>query len=254
MSILITGAGAGEYAFSAKEIQPPPRTSANDLDAGSWSSIRVSESKNRSGPWMLIGEAPITPPDNNPARPQTRFVSVAGATLAAGWFMFELLDEDGNVQPLLPLRNGQSWWPSVQEVANLMPDRTTIDGGGEARTFNDDTTPTAGEVDSIIDMVLDAVDPRVPTDAPDEVLRAARHVVTLQTAIIVESGNWGDQLDTNQARVELWERLLTTHQATLDGAADGDLPGGPTAFAITTPTDNHDAFCRTGRRLWDGIC
>jgi hypothetical protein len=45
-------------------------------------------------------------------------------------------------------------------------------------------------------------------------MRAARHVVTLNTAILVESGNWGDQIETNDARVALWERLLTAHEAT----------------------------------------
>jgi hypothetical protein len=50
-------------------------------------------------------------------------------------------------------------------------------------------------------MVLDSVDPRVPPGAAPEVERAARHVVTLSTAILVESGNWGDQIETNEARV-----------------------------------------------------
>jgi hypothetical protein len=91
----------------------------------------------------------------------------------------------------------------VQEIANLMPDRTTVDGGTEARAFTTATSPTAEEVESLIDMVLDSVDPRVPDGASAEVERAARHVVTLTTAILVESGNWADQLDTNEARVDM---------------------------------------------------
>jgi hypothetical protein len=100
-------------------------------------------------------------------------------------------------------------------------------------------------------MVLDSVDPRVPAGATPEVMRAARHVVTLNTAILVESGNWGDQIETNEARVALWERLLAAHEATLTAAVEEETEVvSPSAYAITTGLDTPSACVDSVGRVY----
>jgi hypothetical protein len=195
--------------------------------AGSpWTHVRFEEAgDSRRGPWAVIATQALTPLDPDPTDPLPRTLTTDQATLYPGWFRVVWIDASGGEEPTEPEYAGSAVRPKVQEIANLMPDRTTVDGGTEARAFTTATSPTAEEVESLIDMVLDSVDPRVPDGASAEVERAARHVVTLTTAILVESGNWADQLDTNEARVALWERLLAAHEATLDMAANQDEPG-----------------------------
>jgi hypothetical protein len=200
--------------------------SARGASDAPWTALRIEQGgANRNGPWTVIGTSALDPVDTDPTSPASRTITTESATVYPGWFRVVWVDGAGSEQPTDPEFAGSATRPTVQEVANLMPDRTTTDGGTEARTFNADTSPTADEVEALIDMVLDSVDPRVPADAAPEVTRAARHVVTLNTAILVESGNWGDQLDTNESRVALWERLRDAHEATLDMAANQDEPG-----------------------------
>lgn len=205
------------YVVDITDAAPPSSTVA-------WTSAKLGESSNRSGPFTVIDTFTLVP-DTDPALPAARSFHSENATLPAGWYQLTWIDPLANVYVSDAIWAGYGLRPTVQEVARLMPDRTTVDGGGEARTFNTLTSPTATEVDGLIDMVLDSVAPRVPDGASAEVERAARHVVTFTTAILVESGNWGEQLETNDARVALWERLLASHEATLNMAANEDEPG-----------------------------
>lgn len=212
---------AGVYTHSFPGIRPTAR-----YDENPWLTITVAESATRTGTFTDLVTAALDPEDSDPAAPLTRDVTVTGATLAAGWYRFTFTDEAGETEVREPVFSGPTGIrPTVAEVAALMPDRTMIDGGSEARTFTEDTSPTAVEVGALISLVLDGVDPRVPADASPEVIRAARHIVTFNTAILVESGNWGEQLEANEARVALWERLLAAHEATLDAAANQNEAG-----------------------------
>jgi hypothetical protein len=224
---------AGVYTHSFPGIRPRAR-----FDDSAWTSITVAESATRTGTFTDLITQTLDPAEADPTVPQTRDITVTGATLAAGWYRFTFTDDAGETEVFDPIFAGPGVRPAVAEIAALMPDRTTLDGGTEARTFNSETTPTSAEVENLIDMVLDAVDPRIPDGASPEVMRAGRHVVTLNTAILVESGNWGDQIETNQARVALWERLLTAHEQTLDSAASDNQAGSARfgSITVTSPT------------------
>jgi hypothetical protein len=73
--------------------------------------------------------------DTDPTDPQPRTLESGLFTVYPGWFRVVWIATDGE-QPTEPVYAGSAIRPRVQEVANLMPDRTTIDGGTEARTFN----------------------------------------------------------------------------------------------------------------------
>ena len=215
------------YVVTITDSYPPSR------EDEAWTHARLEESTTRSGPFNPIETFTLDPIDTDPENPRAREFTSELAAFPAAWYRLVWLDQSGDAAEALPVFAGNAIRPAVSEVAALMPDRTTVDGGEEARTFNGDTSPTAAEVEGLIDMVLDSVDPRVPDGASAEVERAARHVVTLRTAILVESGNWGDQLDVNEQRVALWERLLADHMQTLNDAAQDNTAGRARFGSVT---------------------
>lgn len=114
--------------------------------------------------------------------------------------------------------------PTVQEVANLMPDRTAIPrsaGGGDAGTFTSATTPTETQVDDLIDAVLDTVEVQVTEHSSDRIRRSARMVVKLQAAMLVEATYFSHQGEVNTSRIDLWRGLVERHEAVLRNAQSG---------------------------------
>jgi hypothetical protein len=223
------------YSVTFFDYVPAARGTAD----GPWTRVRFEEAGDaRRGPWFSLDTQTLSPVDSDPTLPQVRTLTTDQATRYPGWFRLVWIDAFGGEQPTEPEYAGSAVRPSVQEVANLMPDRTTIDGSSEAGTFTAGTQPTAEQVDSLIDMVLDTVDSRVPDDASAEAERAARGVVTLTTAMLIETGRFGDQRDVNDARVGFWERLLASHEAMLDQATQHDEPGQPRfgSLPVTSPT------------------
>ena len=110
--------------------------------------------------------------------------------------------------------------PTVQEVASLMPDRTMLPSTGElAGTFTDVTAPTAAQVDAIIDMCLDALDPRVARDAGEEQKRSVRAIITLSSAVLTELTHFSDQGNVSTERIAAWERMIESHTTAILGSA-----------------------------------
>jgi hypothetical protein len=114
--------------------------------------------------------------------------------------------------------------PTVQEVANMMPDRTTLPrsaGGGDAGTFTASTTPTEAQVNDLIDMVLDTVEVQVTEHSPTRVRRSARTIVKLQAAMLVEATYFSHQGEVNTARIDVWQAIVTRHADVLNNAESG---------------------------------
>jgi hypothetical protein len=116
--------------------------------------------------------------------------------------------------------------PTVQEVANLMPDRTMLPSTGElAGSFTSLTQPTAVQVDAIIDMVLDALDPRVAREAGDEQERSVRAIVTLSAAVLTEATHYADQGRVSTDRIAVWERMIESHTNAILGSTEAGEGG-----------------------------
>lgn len=209
------------YVVSLAGYTPAPRS-----DGLAWTQARLEESANRNGTYNAIQTFTLDPVDTDPASPLERAFTTEAATLPAGWYRIVFLDATGDQQPTDPVFAGSGTRPTVQEVARLMPDRATATSGAGLPNFDDTTEPTDDAVDGLIDIVLDSVDPHVPSGATAEVQRAARNVVTLTVAILTETGYFGEQRDVNDAKVRVWEAMLTSNQAILDAAAQDDEPGG----------------------------
>ena len=219
------------YSASLVDYRPSPRYGTSTR----WTQARIEESAARSGPFTTVETqalAAYTDPENPPAYDFT----TEQLSIYPGWVRVVFLDVDGTQEPTEPRFVGSAIRPGVDEIANLMPDRTTLAGGGEAGTFTASTRPTATQVDALIDLVLDTVEPLVPPDAAGEVLRSARSVVALNAAILIETGHFGEQTDVDDTRVGVWERLLERHLTILAQAAQDDLPGGVRAYGVPIST------------------
>jgi hypothetical protein len=221
------------YLVTLDNYTPSARLS----DAGVWTQARYQYAASRQGSWTTILTENLSPVDTDPTLPLTRDLDVIVPDLGyPGWLRVVFIDAGGNQEPTEPVYVGSAIRPTVLEVANLMPDRTTIQGGAEAGTFTTGTTPTATQVDALIDLVIDTVGPRVGPDADGEVQRAARSIVALQTAILAEATYFSHQGDVNDRRIEVWQSLIEQHMVTLNAAANDNLVGGVRAYGTPITT------------------
>lgn len=219
------------YSASLTGYQPSARYGTSTP----WTQARIEESASRSGPFTTVETQTLATYTDPAAPPLFDFTSEL-VTQYPGWVRVVFLDADGTQEPTEPVFVGSAVRPSVLEVANLMPDRTTIAGGDEAGTFTADTDPTATQVDGLIDLVLDTVEPLVPADASSETLRSARTLVALEAAILVETGHFGEQVEVNDTRVGVWQSLIERKTAVLTAAAEGNEPGGTRAYGVPIGT------------------
>ena len=136
--------------------------------------------------------------------------------------------------------------PSPSEVARLLRARTKDSHGAEVGDWSADTRPTPEEVDDIIDQAigdvlaqlgpLHAQPPGTPPadgepvviDLADLVAPAARTLVTLRAAMLVELSYFPEQVMSSRSAYEEYKRLYDDGLAALvgDGTGEGGvLPG-----------------------------
>lgn len=84
------------------------------------------------------------------------------------------------------------------DVAALLHARTNA-GGTELGVFNDETRPTGEEVIKLIEMAAGDLDARITIDVPDKYADAARRLVALQAASLVESSYFPNELDSDRS-------------------------------------------------------
>jgi hypothetical protein len=130
--------------------------------------------------------------------------------------------------------------PTSDDVASLLLDRTTISGGSDAGVFTGDTTPTADQVQHLIELATSAVLIELPDTVPTALYGTVKTVVALTAAILVETSDFSQQVQQNTARIEVYERLVESHMAALRLAAAGNVPGGsetnPRAYGVPIGT------------------
>lgn len=220
------------YLVTLDDYTPTARLA----DAGVWTQARFQYAATRSGTWTTIATEALDPVETDPTDPLSRDFDVIVPDVGyPGWLRVVFLDVAGNQEPTEPIFVGSSIRPAVLEVANLMPDRTTIDGGTEAGTFTTGTTPTAAQVDALIDLVLDTVEPEVLADADTEIQRRWRSIVALNAAILTETSYFSHQGEINEARVAVWERLIDRQDGiTTSTGGSSSTPEGDQSLQVGT--------------------
>lgn len=248
MTIVVT-ASAGSYVVRLDNFEPSPRAS----DAP-WTTVNVQEAAASSGPWNDLGTGDLLPVDEDPETAEAWDIEVRGAEFLNGWYLVTFADADGNEQPVEPVYNGPQIRPSVRELGALLHSRTTTDGGAEAGTFDDDTDPTGQQVDDLIDVALDQIAIQLPDALSDKQTGFARRMVAYLAAILVENSHFTDQVQSGDSLAAMYQGFLDAGMLTLADSVDGELPGGPTAFSITTETDTQDAFGTLASAGRTGYC
>jgi hypothetical protein len=117
--------------------------------------------------------------------------------------------------------------PSVDDVAALLRARTQDTEGREVGTFNDDTRPTASEVDLHIDTALALVATRLPVEVPDRFGTAVSSLVAYRAALRIEKSYFPEQVRSDRSAYDqLLQEYTDDLQALLDGLADYGTDGG----------------------------
>lgn len=147
----------------------------------------------------------------------------------------------GDTGPTAP--DTQPFWPTVQDVARLIPARTKVTGGKELGTFNESTRPTDAAVLGLIDEASDDVLGKVqPIDytltagsawnaAGSAYERRIQRAIALYAAILIEQGYFPEQIRSNQSPVATLQGLYDSRIKALisegeTGAAQGMGVGG----------------------------
>lgn len=220
--MMLTADGAGPYVHSFDGFTPSAR-----FDATAWTTVRVEESADKTGPWTAYAHGTLTPTDTDPTEPQARSFTAPGATLAAGWNRVVFLDAGNNEQPTRPVYVGALWKPGSRDVARLTRNRTFA-GGGRITDFLDETDdggPTDPSREDVLELIDDAasdVMSRVALVIPPGAASVAQHVATVGTAMLIELGSE----DFDQDRYDRLKALYDARLAQLLDAAQDEATGG----------------------------
>ena len=116
--------------------------------------------------------------------------------------------------------------PNANEVARLLRARTKDLAGKEAADFTDDTRPTWSEVDDLIDTAEGDVLAQTGTLLSEIDTRAARALVTLRAAMLVELSYFPEQVRSDRSAYVEYKRLYDDGlQALLASIAEGGGDG-----------------------------
>lgn len=108
--------------------------------------------------------------------------------------------------PTFPEVDENAVRPDVDEIANLANSRTAGGGGGEISEFNEETDPTAEQVEGLIDQGVEAILAQLPTRFETHHYERVRHAITLYTLVLMEGSYFNAQLE--DSNVDLWRTLL----------------------------------------------
>lgn len=144
--------------------------------------------------------------------------------------------------------------PSVEDVATLLRARTKDAEGREVGTFNEDTRPTAEDVETHIDAAMGLVGVRFPGDIPDEFGPAFASLVAYRAAMRIEKSYFPEQVRSERSPYEeLRQEYVDDLQALVDameGATD-DPWGTPGRRAWSEPTPTFLRVYGSGWGWWD---
>lgn len=127
------------------------------------------------------------------------------------------------------------YMPAVTDVAALLRQRTVNDYSNEVGTFDATTRPTALQVQVTLNQAAALVSSILGADLAPSVHDAARYLVTLRAAMLVELSYFNEQIRPDKSAYNelkaLWETdskaiIEAVRQAGVsDGGGEDDAPG-----------------------------
>lgn len=180
---------------------------AATLDGGVWS-VEL-DAPVTSGEYLLVWRTgDPEPPEFEAFIPLTASGTVISVT------DFPLVDEDAVT-------------PTVEDIARLERTRTATGGGGDTFEFGDtvfdeNTRPTANEVQDLIEQAVPLVLSELPRAFPADHYESTKQAVALYTALMVEVSFFREQSDVASAP-QTWQTLYTNSMINLKRLIDQDL-------------------------------
>jgi hypothetical protein len=130
--------------------------------------------------------------------------------------------------------------PSVDQVASLIRARTKDAEGREVGTFNEETRPTAEQVETHIDNAVGLLAPRWPLELDDSFYPAVQTLTAYRAAMQIEKSYFPEQVRSDRSPYDqLREEYQDDLAALMDALGAGDGSGGSAlggAQSVWTPT------------------
>lgn len=198
------------FVRTFEEVSPPER-----FDEVAFTEVTIEEAASADGPWTQIDLVTLDPVDDDPADPQERSVTTPLAALDPGWYRLGWRDAAATVSYSPPVRMpGAEYVPAVGDVGALLRARTKS-GMDEVGTFDATTRPTGTQVETLIAQAVADVQMRVGANVPDELVAAAKHVVTLRAAQLIELSLFPEQQEGG-GQLSPYQTLRLSYEEALD--------------------------------------
>lgn len=166
-------------------------------DGSPWVRARIDEAPSEDGPWTPIQFFTLDPVDDDPENPALRNFTTGAATLTTGWCRVVWLDDASDESESPPVQNVQvvrDWRPLVSDVGELIRTRTIDTSSNELGTFTEATRPTYEQASRIVDQAVDKLEAKFGPVMKAELEGAARTVVALRAAMLIELSFFGEQI------------------------------------------------------------
>jgi hypothetical protein len=205
---IITPDPPAAFIVSFPIYRPPAR-----YDNTPWTQIRVEERATAADPWVEVETITLDPVDALPARPLPRAITTALGTLESGFYRLVAVDAVGREQASeAMMRATPIYRPQASDVAGKLRARTKDTNGNEVGAFTDDTRPTAANVEALIDDACSDVVRAIGPIVPLELVAAARSVVALRAAQMVELSYLPEQTNADNT---VYQTLRLTYETEL---------------------------------------
>jgi hypothetical protein len=130
--------------------------------------------------------------------------------------------EDVPLTGVYPLVSRGDVTPTVDEVAAFERTRLVAEGSSVAATFTAETSPTAAQVEGLIQQAIDLVLPELPTRMPVAHYEGVQRAIALYTAILIEGSHFREQQDSSGSS-GLWRSMYSTAIIALRNNIEKDL-------------------------------
>jgi hypothetical protein len=114
--------------------------------------------------------------------------------------------------------------PTADDVAALERTRIVGLGGGDPKTFTDETHPTVTEVEGLIEMAIDDTLVLLPNEVEPLHYAGIKQAVTMYAATLVESSYFREQLD--QGSVAFYRQLFENAIRAVNLRVEGETRAG----------------------------
>lgn len=215
------------FVVTLRDIYPPIRT---DVPAAPWTQMITQESADGLTGWSVIDTWVFADPDSDPTNPKPRSRTIETATQEQGFYRVRFVDQTGDLSVWSAVMQNAAlpdWSPAVREVASLMRARTKDSSSNEVGTFNQQTRPTAEQVEEEIENqagFIAAIVGFAPLDA--NVRTAAKNLTKLRAAMALESSFFPEQIDNGHSPYRAWQDQYKFDFNALKKIIDPDDSGG----------------------------